>query len=67
MARSCLELLVPGGEILVCTNLATWRIADLWRELEKATGCQMRWGERDEDITDLEVSSKTVWVKKSNS
>jgi len=67
MARDCFDLLAPGGEVLVSTNLSTWAIGDLKGELKKAIGCQMREGEPDSDITDGGNSAKTLWLKKAAS
>ncbi len=64
MARNCFGLLAPGGELLVCTNLSTWSMEDLRRELKEATNCLARPGERDSDITDEANSAKTLWFKK---
>ncbi len=66
MAKNCFDLLAPGGEVLVSTNLSTWSMGDLKGELKKTIGCQMRQGESDSDITDLENSAKTLWMKKSD-
>ncbi len=67
MARNCFDLLVPGGEVLVCTNLSTWSLEDLRGELKEAIGCQVRPGECGPDITDKVNSAKTLWLKKSGS
>lgn len=64
MAKNCVDLLVPGGEALVCTNLSTWPMEDLRRELKEATGCNPCPGESDSDITDGANAAKTFWLRK---
>jgi 23S rRNA (cytosine1962-C5)-methyltransferase len=64
MAKNCVDLLAPGGEVLVSTNLSTWPLEDLRRELRDATNCKPRPGERDSDITDDANSAKTLWLTK---
>lgn len=63
LAKNCVDLLVPGGELLVSTNLSTWAEKDLGRELKDATGCSIRLGECDADITDKTNSAKSFWIK----
>jgi 23S rRNA (cytosine1962-C5)-methyltransferase len=64
MAKNCVDLLAPGGEVLVSTNLSTWPLEDLRRELQSATNCEMRPGGRDPDITDDANAAKTLWLRK---
>ncbi len=64
MARNCLDLLVPGGELLVSTNLSTWPAEDLRREIKEAFRCPIRQGECDPDITDKTNCAKSFWLKK---
>ena len=64
MARNCMDLLLPGGEALVSTNLAAWNLEDLRRELQEALGCQVRPGESGPDITDPANGGKSFWLKK---
>ena len=65
MAKNCLDLLVPGGEVLVSTNLSTWSPDDLRSELKAGLRCQVRPGECEGDITDKVNSAKTFWLKRS--
>lgn len=67
MAKSCMDLLVPGGELLVSTNLSTWPMEDLRHELKEALKCVIRPGECGPDITDKENSAKSFWLKKAGS
>lgn len=63
MARNCFDLLAPGGEVLVSTNLSAWSMEDLKSELKKAIKCQIRPGQCDSDITDKANAAKTLWLK----
>ena len=67
MAKNCLDLLSPGGELLVSTNLSTWAPEDLRRELQETLRCQVRPAEPDPDITDPVNSAKSFWLSKSDS
>lgn len=64
MAKNCVDLLAPGGEVLVSTNLSSWNKEDLRRELQAATKCELRPGGRDFDVTDEANSAKTLWLTK---
>ena len=63
LSEQCLELLSPGGKMLVCTNLTSWTRNDLAKMLSSiARGASIRSNPLPIGIAESEHTAKSCWV-----
>jgi 23S rRNA (cytosine1962-C5)-methyltransferase len=63
LSEQCLELLSPGGKMLVCTNLSSWTRNDLAKMLAPiARGASIRSKPLPIGIAESEHAAKSCWV-----